>query len=72
MGAQAIAFFEVRTTEWQQGDSVFTPCDKISDDELYRKLSQYQLALRNRAIALAGEKVFEEILKSKQKELGNK
>ena len=67
MEAQTIAFSEVRATERQQGDNVFTPWDKISDDELYRKLSQYQLALRERSKSLVEEKVFEELLKSVQK-----
>ena len=62
--AQSDAFFEVRVTELQQGDYLLTPWDKISDDELYRKLYQYQLALKNRAISLVGEKVFEELLKN--------
>ncbi len=69
-GAQTVAFFEVRTTELQQGDNVFMPWESFRDDDLYRKLPQYQLALRNRGIALAGEKLFEKILKAKRKEQG--
>ena len=69
-GAQAIAFFEVRSTERQQGDNVLMPWESFRDDDLYRKLSQYQIALRKRAIALVGEKTFGEILKTMQKGCG--
>ena len=62
-GAQSVAFFEVRSTERQQGDNVLMPWESFRDDDLYRKLSQYQIALRKRAIELVGEKVFKELLK---------
>lgn len=68
MGAQSIAFSEVKYIENEQGNIVRVPWDYFSDDDLYSKLPYYQTALRNKAISMIGEKTFEELLNVIQKE----
>lgn len=61
--AQSTAGKEIQQLEYSQGDTIPTPWVCFRDQDLYRKLSQYQDGLRQHCIKKVGEKVFEELLK---------
>ena len=61
--AQSTAGKEIQQVEYSQGDTIPTPWVCFPDQDLYRKLSQYQDGLRQHCIKKVGEKVFEELLK---------
>ena len=62
--AQSPAGTESQQVEYSQGDTIPTPWVYFSDQDLYRKLSQYQEGLRQHCIKKVGEKAFEELLKT--------
>ena len=61
-GAQKIAREEITILEKKQGDIYLTPWYEFPDNDLYRKLSQYQLGLYNHAIKKIGKDAFEELI----------
>ena len=61
-GAQKIAREEITILEKKQGDIYLTPWYEFPDNDLYRKLSQYQLGLYNHAIKKIGKDTFEKLL----------
>lgn len=65
--AQKTAGEEIQQIEHSQGDTIPMPWACFSDQNLYRKLSQYQEGLRQYCIKKIGEKAFEELLKETEK-----
>ena len=65
--AQSTAGKEIQQLEYSQGDTIPTPWVCFRDQDLYRKLSQYQDGLRLHCIKKVGEKAFEEMLKKAEK-----
>ena len=65
--AQSTAGKEIQQLEYSQGDTIPTPWVCFRDQDLYRKLSQYQDGLRQHCIKKVGEKAFEEMLKEAAK-----
>lgn len=65
--AQSTAGKEIQQIEYSQGDTIPTPWVYFPDQDLYRKLSQYQEGLRQHCINKVGEKAFEELLKKVMK-----
>ena len=61
--AQATAGDEIQQVEYSQGDTIPTPWVCFPDQDLYRKLSQYQEGLRQHCIKQIDKKAFEELLK---------
>ncbi len=61
--ARLMAESEIFQIEQSQGDTIPTPWWCFSDQDLYRKLSQYQEGLRQHCINKIGQKAFEELLK---------
>lgn len=61
--AQSTAGYEIQQIEYSQGDTIPTPWVCFSEQDLYRKLSQYQEGLRQHCIKQIGKKAFEELLK---------
>ena len=70
--AQATAGEDIKKVEVSQGETVLTPWENISDNTLYKKLTQYQLGLRNYCINKVGHQIFEEIKKEMEKRLDDK
>ena len=64
--AQSTAGKEIQQLEYSQGDTIPTPWVCFRDQDLYRKLSQYQDGLRLHCIKKVGEKAFEEMLKKRR------
>jgi len=62
--AQSTAGDEIFQIEQSQGDTIPTPWVCFPDQDLYRKLSQYQEGLRQYCIKKIGKKAFEELLKN--------
>lgn len=62
--AQSTAGKEIQQVEYSQGDTIPTPWVCFPDQDLYRKLSQYQEGLRQHCIKKIGKKAFEELLKT--------
>ena len=60
--AQSTAGKEIQQVEYSQGDTIPTPWVCFPDQDLYRKLSQYQEGLRQHCIKRL-EKSLEELLK---------
>lgn len=65
--AQLTAGEEIQQLEYSQGDTIPTPWVCFPDQDLYRKLSQYQEGLRQHGIKKIGKKMFEELLKEAEK-----
>lgn len=65
--AQLSAGKEIQQLEYSQGDTIPTPWVCFPDQDLYRKLSQYQAGLRQHCIKKVGEKAFEKFLKEAEK-----
>ncbi len=65
--AQSTAEDEIFQIEQSQGDTIPTPWVCFPDQDLYRKLSQYQEGLRQHCIKKIGQKAFEELLKEAEK-----
>lgn len=61
--AKFTAGVEIQQMEYSQGDTIPMFWDDFSDQDLYRKLSQYQAGLRQHCIKKIGEKALEELLK---------
>lgn len=61
--AQSVAGDEILQIEHLQGDTIPTPWSCFPNQELYRKLPQYQEGLRQHCIKKIGQKAFEELLK---------
>lgn len=64
--AQATAGEEIQQVEYSQGDTIPTPWICFSDQDLYRKQSQYQEGLRQHCVKKIGEKAFEKLLKKQE------
>lgn len=62
--AQSTAGDEIQQIEYSQGDTIPTPWVCFPNQDLYRKLSQYQEGLRQHCIKQIGKKAFEELLKN--------
>lgn len=62
-GAQNIARQEITDLEHRQGDIYPTLWTDFPNNDLYRKLSQYQQGLYNHAVKKLGEKAFKDLLK---------
>lgn len=62
--AQLTAKNEIQQIEYSQGDTIPTPWICFSNQDLYRKLSQYQEGLQQHCIKQIGKKAFEELLKN--------
>ena len=60
--AQKIASNEITNIEHIQGDIYQVPWASVPDNDLYRKLSQYQMGLLNHAINKFGEKKIKKLL----------
>lgn len=65
--ARFTAGAEIQHIEYSQGDTIPTPWVCFSDQDLYRKLNQYQVGLEQHCIKKIGKKAFEEILKKAKK-----
>lgn len=65
--AQITAGDEIQQIEYSQGDTIPTPWACFPNQDLYRKLSQYQEGLRQYCIKKIGKKAFEELLKDAEK-----
>ena len=65
--AQLTAGDEILQIEYSQGDTIPIPWNRFQNPDLYRKLSQYQEALRLHCIKKIGNKAFEELLKNIEK-----
>lgn len=63
MEAKLTAGVEIQQIEYSQGDTILMPWENFSNQDLYRKLSQYQAGLRQHCIKKVGEKALEEMLK---------
>ena len=61
--ARAVASDEIRQIGHDQGDTILMPWEYFSNQDSYRKLSQYQNGLRQYCIKKIGQKAFEELLK---------
>ena len=61
--AQLTAGDEIQQIEYSQGDTIPTPWVCFPNQDLYRKLSQYQEGLQQHCINKMGKKAFEELLK---------
>lgn len=59
--AKASAFFQISTVEVLQGDTIIMPPDDFTDEDLYRKLPQYQQGLEAYCIEKVGTKVYNQI-----------
>ena len=62
--AQSKALREILELEWAQGDRVWMPFCNFPDNELYRKLSQYQKGLENYCIGKVGDEEFKKLLEN--------
>lgn len=62
--AKFTAGAEIQQIEYSQGDTILMPWENFSNQDLYRKLSQYQAGLRQHCIKKVGEKALEEMLKA--------
>lgn len=62
--AQSTAGEEIQQLEYSQGDTIPTPWICFPNQDLYRKLSQYQEGLRQHCIKKVGEKALEEMLEA--------
>lgn len=62
--AKFTAGAEIQKIEYSQGDTIPMPWESFSNQDLYRKLSQYQAGLRQHCIKKVGEKALEEMLKA--------
>ena len=60
--AQSKAPCEISELEWVQGDRVWMPFSNFPDNELYRKLSQYQEGLENYCKAKVGKEIFKKLM----------
>lgn len=65
--AQSTAGKEIMQVEYSQGDTIPTPWNCFSYQDLYRKLGQYQEGLRQYCIKKFGEKAFEKLVKEVEK-----
>ena len=64
MDAKFTAGAEIQQIEYSQGDTILMPWENFSNQDLYRKLSQYQAGLRQHCIKKVGEKTLDELLKT--------
>lgn len=64
--AQTIAYSEIKNVERNQGETIPTPWQNISNDDFYRKLTQYQQGILNHCVNKFGESVFRHYLESLQ------
>jgi len=55
----------VMTAERLQGDIYIMPPEQFTDQDLYRKLSQYEQALEAYCIEKIGKEAFDEVMKGK-------
>lgn len=67
--AKKLAPHEITSIETRQGEVYLTAWEAISDEELYRKLSDYQLGLYNFCIKKWGKEKFEDMLRDYVKKL---
>ena len=51
--------------EWSQGDTKLMPPEQFTNEDLYRKLSQYEQALEAYCIEKIGKEAFDELIKEK-------
>ena len=61
--AQKIASNEITNIEHSQGDIYLMPWDNFQNNDLYRKLSQYQMGIYNHAVNKFGKEVINRLLK---------
>ena len=61
--AQLTAGDEIQQIEHYQGDTIPMPWSYFPNQDLYRKLSQYQEGLRQHCIKKIGKKALEDLLK---------
>ena len=62
--AQSVAGNEIITIEHSQGDVIPIPWTSFSNEDLYRKLNQYQQGIVNHCIRKFGEERFNTYVKS--------
>ena len=62
--AKAKASLEITALELVQGDTRWMPFSDFSDNDLYRKLSQYQKGLENYCIGKVGDEVFKKLVEN--------
>ncbi len=60
--AQNVARQEITSLEHSQGDIYPMPWTSFQDQDLYRKLTQYQQGLYNHAVNKVGEEAFKKLL----------
>lgn len=60
--AQCIAYDEISTLEISQGDIYLMPWSSFSNNDLFRKLPQYQQGLYINAVNRFGEDAFKKLL----------
>ena len=60
--AQNVAHQEITTLEKSQGDIYQMPWTSFPDNDLYRKLTQYQQGIYIHAVNKLGEEVFKKLL----------
>ena len=63
LDARQLAPLEIITVEYSQGDVYPTPWASFSDNDLYRKLPQYQQGLITYCVNKYGKVIFERLLK---------
>ena len=64
--ARKTALIEIVSIEWAQGDNRLMPWTQFKNEDLYRKLPQYQSGVKDYIIRKIGKKAFDELLKSKE------
>jgi len=64
--AKEAALIEIISVELSQGDNRPMPWTQFKNEDLYRKLSQYQSGVKDHIIRKIGKKAFDELLKSKE------
>ncbi len=64
--AQNVAFTEITNVEHQQGDVIPMLWSEFSDQDLYRKLTQYQQGMIDSARKKFGEELAKKLLSSPQ------
>jgi hypothetical protein len=65
--AKTKAPIEITALELVQGDTRWMPFSDFSDNDLYRKLSQYQKGLENYCIAKIGKELFKKLMDDENK-----
>lgn len=66
--AQNIARDEIQQEEFKDGDTIPMLWCQFAKQDLYRKLSQYEKALYNKAIKKLGKSAFENLIKESFKD----